>query len=143
MQTSPEISTELYADIVFDRPLDHAYSYSVPHELADRIAVGKRVEASFGRGDKGTVGYCVAHAGEIVAEAVAGPFARGIAEIGVGTKPQHRGRGLATAAAARLLQACEELGFRPLWNAAQHNAPSVALARRLGFVIEQPFEVYA
>ena len=92
---------------------------------------------------QGTVGYYVAHAGEIVAEAVAGPFARGIAEIGVGTKPQHRGRGLATAAAARLLQACEELGFRPLWNAAQHNAPSVALARRLGFVIEQPFEVYA
>jgi primosomal protein N' (replication factor Y) len=49
----------LYADIVFDRPLDHAYSYAVPAELADRMGVGKRVEAPFGRGDKLTIGYCV------------------------------------------------------------------------------------
>ena len=91
----------------------------------------------------GTIGYCVLHEGDVVAEAVAGPFARGIAEIGVGTKPQHRGRGLATAAAACAIQACEASGFRPLWNAAQHNAASVALARRLGFVTEQPFDVYA
>jgi primosomal protein N' (replication factor Y) len=49
----------LFADIVFDRPLDHAYTYAVPPELETAIAVGKRVEAPFGRGDGGTVGYCV------------------------------------------------------------------------------------
>ncbi len=49
----------LFADIVFDRPLDQAYTYGVPPELAGQIAVGKRVEAPFGRGDSGTVGYCV------------------------------------------------------------------------------------
>jgi RimJ/RimL family protein N-acetyltransferase len=103
------------------------------------IAMFGSVEAAL----QGTIGYCVLHEGDIVAEAVAGPFARGTAEIGVGTKPQHRGLGLATAAAARVIQTCEELGCRPLWNAAQHNAPSVALARRLGFVTEQPFQVYA
>ena len=48
-----------FADVVFDRPLDHAYSYAVPDELLDRIGVGKRVEAPFGRGDTGTIGYCV------------------------------------------------------------------------------------
>src|SRR5262245_51964714 len=48
-----------YADIVFDRPLDYAYTYSVPKHLRDAIAVGKRVQAPFGRGDQPTIGYCV------------------------------------------------------------------------------------
>ena len=52
-------SAPLYADVVFDRPLDHAYSYAVPDELRSRVGVGKRVECSFGRGDKGTVGYVI------------------------------------------------------------------------------------
>ena len=30
-----------------------------PTTCVDRIGVGKRVEAPFGRGDTGTVGYCV------------------------------------------------------------------------------------
>ena len=48
-----------YAEIVFDRPLDHAYTYAVPATLRDQIAVGKRVLAPFGRGDKQTIGFCV------------------------------------------------------------------------------------
>jgi primosomal protein N' (replication factor Y) len=49
----------LFAEIVFDRPLDQAYTYAVPENLCTRIAVGKRVLAPFGRGDKATVGFCV------------------------------------------------------------------------------------
>lgn len=49
----------LFADVVFDRPLDHAFTYAVGAELRSRITVGKRVRAPFGRGDKATVGYCV------------------------------------------------------------------------------------
>src|SRR4051812_13289045 len=52
-------TTGLFAEIVFDRPLDHAYTYGVPDELQASIAVGKRIEAPFGRGDKLTVGFCV------------------------------------------------------------------------------------
>src|ERR1700722_13991143 len=48
-----------YAEVVFDRPLDHAYSYAVPQELRAALAVGKRVLAPFGKGDRHTVGYCV------------------------------------------------------------------------------------
>jgi primosomal protein N' (replication factor Y) len=51
--------TGLFADVVFDRPLDHAYSYAVPPDLAEHVAVGKRVQVPFGRGDKATIGYCV------------------------------------------------------------------------------------
>jgi primosomal protein N' (replication factor Y) len=49
----------LFADVVFDRPLDHAYTYAVGEGLRGAVAVGKRVRAPFGRGDKATVGYCV------------------------------------------------------------------------------------
>ena len=52
-------AASLFADVVFDRPLDHAYTYAVPNPLRDAVAVGKRVQAPFGRGDKTTVGYCV------------------------------------------------------------------------------------
>ncbi len=49
----------LFADVVFDRPLDHAFTYAVGDDLAASIAVGKRVRAPFGRGDRTTIGYCV------------------------------------------------------------------------------------
>src|SRR6516225_2984641 len=55
----PPPAAGLFADIVFDRPLDHAYTYAVGDALRDKIGVGKRVRAPFGRGDKSTVGYCV------------------------------------------------------------------------------------
>ena len=48
-----------YAEVVFDRPLDHAYTYAVPLALHDALAVGKRVLAPFGKGDRHLVGYCV------------------------------------------------------------------------------------
>ena len=59
-QTAPaEQQAGLFADIVFDRPLDHAYSYAVPEELRDQIEVGKRIVAPFGRGDRATIGFCI------------------------------------------------------------------------------------
>src|SRR5262245_51000761 len=56
-QTLP--TTGLFAEVVFDRPLDHAYTYAVPDNLKSTIAVAKRVEVPFGKGDKTTVGFCV------------------------------------------------------------------------------------
>src|SRR5208337_365560 len=59
---APPLQTQvatLFADVVFDRPLDHAYSYAVPDRLRDLVAVGKRVQAPFGKGDRATVGFCV------------------------------------------------------------------------------------
>lgn len=49
----------LFAELVFDRPLDHVYTYATPQSLAGQVAVGKRIMAPFGRGDKATVGFCV------------------------------------------------------------------------------------
>lgn len=55
----PQAIATLFADIVFDRPLDHAYTYAVPEHLLAKIGVGKRVEVPFGKGGKGTAGFCV------------------------------------------------------------------------------------
>jgi primosomal protein N' (replication factor Y) len=52
-------AASLFADVVFDRPLDNAFTYAVGEALRGSIAVGKRVRAPFGRGDKTTIGYCV------------------------------------------------------------------------------------
>jgi primosomal protein N' (replication factor Y) len=49
----------LYAELVFDRPLDQAYTYGVPDSLLGSIAVGGRVLAPFGKGDRPTPGFCV------------------------------------------------------------------------------------
>src|SRR5437870_8090733 len=56
----PAKSTDTaFAEIVFDRPLDHAYTYAIPASLQGQVSVGKRVLAPFGRGDKPTIGFCV------------------------------------------------------------------------------------
>src|SRR5438309_1665088 len=55
----PSAPVRLFAEIVFDRPLDHAYTYGVPEPLREQVAVGKRILAPFGRGDRQTVGFCV------------------------------------------------------------------------------------
>jgi primosomal protein N' (replication factor Y) len=49
----------LFADVVFDRPLDHAYTYAIPDALREAVAAGKRVLAPFGKGDRATTGFCV------------------------------------------------------------------------------------
>ncbi len=54
-----EAGTGLYADIVFDRPMDHAFTYAVGSPLAETIGVGKRVRVPFGRGDRPVIGYCI------------------------------------------------------------------------------------
>ena len=70
----------LFADIVFDRPFDHAYTYAVPDSLRDAVGVGKRVEAPFGRGDKATTGYCIRVCDQAPARAVK-PLARVLDDV--------------------------------------------------------------
>ena len=91
----------------------------------------------------GTIGFCLLHDDRVVAEAVAGPLARGVAELGVGTDEAYQRRGLATVVAARAIQAAEARGYHAFWNAAQQNTGSLALARRLGFGTERAFRVLA
>jgi primosomal protein N' (replication factor Y) len=56
---APAPSCKRYADLVFNRPLDHTYTYGVPDSMADMLDIGQRVLAPFGRGNRAAVGFCV------------------------------------------------------------------------------------
>ena len=89
------------------------------------------------------IGYCVMQGEAVVCQAVAAPLTRGVAEMGIETATAYRQRGLATAASAYVIRECEAQGYRTFWNSAQQNVASVALARRLGYWIEEPSAVLA
>jgi primosomal protein N' (replication factor Y) (superfamily II helicase) len=46
--------------LVFNRPVDSEFDYLVPDELRALVTPGQRVKAPFGKGDRLTIGYCVA-----------------------------------------------------------------------------------
>src|SRR5690242_11702227 len=48
-----------FAGVVFNRPLDQAFSYRIPARLAAVVAPGQRVKVPLGRGNKPETGYVV------------------------------------------------------------------------------------
>jgi RimJ/RimL family protein N-acetyltransferase len=89
------------------------------------------------------VGVFLMKGNEILAEAVSGPVIRGEVEIGIETYPVHRQHGYAAIASAALIQACETKGWKTYWNCAKQNVPSMKLARKLGYRLEQEYRVLA
>lgn len=64
----------------------------------------------------------------------------GEVELEVGTVPAYRGRGLATIVSAAFMHQCRERGLRPAYSCSSNNAPSIAVAHRLGYVeVEEIF----
>jgi GNAT superfamily N-acetyltransferase len=89
------------------------------------------------------VGFGIVAAGQLVAEAIAGPRVRGVLEMGVATREAHRRRGYGTLVSRHVARACEAEGEAVWWNANATNAPSLAIARRLGFRVERRYELIA
>ncbi|MEN9938556.1 MAG: acetyltransferase, partial [Chloroflexota bacterium] len=75
----------------------------------------------------------------VVCEAATGAAVEGLIEVGVTTREDERGRGLATAACAALITSCEADGLSTWWDCAAQNTPSTRLARRLGFRDERTY----
>lgn len=61
-------------------------------------------------------------------------------EIEIDTKPEYRGRGLATACGSALILECLHQGLYPSWDA--YDLRSVALAEKLGYHRDHPYPVY-
>ena len=85
-------------------------------------------------------GAVIYHDGEIVASASSFLSLNGEVEMDISTKEAHRGKKLATACAARMLQDCTERGITVHWDA--QNDVSRHLAEKFGFVAEQEYSVY-
>jgi RimJ/RimL family protein N-acetyltransferase len=88
-------------------------------------------------------GACLLQGGEILAEASTGPLVHGVREMGVITHEGHRGRGYATLVSACLVRECERHGEATYWNCNAGNAPSAAVARKLGYSTEREYKLWA
>lgn len=72
--------------------------------------------------------------GELVSVAFASARTDHHAEIGIVTREEWRGRGLATIAAGLVCTDVQAAGLRPVWSTAEENGPSRRVAAKLGFV---------
>ena len=61
-------------------------------------------------------------------------------EIEIDTKPEYRGKGLATVCGAKLILECLERNIYPSWDA--HDLRSVHLAEKLGYHLSHPYVTY-
>jgi len=77
---------------------------------------------------------CAVIDGEIVATALCSGRSERYADVGVYTRQDYRGRGLSTAAAALVARQVQARGLVPIWSTGEHNAASLRVARKLGFV---------
>jgi RimJ/RimL family protein N-acetyltransferase len=89
------------------------------------------------------VGRALLAEGDVIAQAQAGPRVRGLLEMGVVTREDHRGRGYGTLLSRLVARACEARGDRVWWNTSVDNVASRAIARRLGFSVERPYDLVA
>jgi GNAT superfamily N-acetyltransferase len=79
-------------------------------------------------------GVLAVHESEIVCWCTAeyvGPTSCG---VGIATRPDYQGRGIATAAAARFVEESHRRGLTPCWECRETNVASVRVAEKAGFV---------
>lgn len=86
------------------------------------------------------VGYGILYDGKVVCGASSYSVYDDGIEIEIATHPDHRKKGLATIAASALMLDCLNSGKYPSWEAA--NLESVALAQKLGYVLDSPYDTY-
>jgi hypothetical protein len=88
------------------------------------------------------LGMCLMHGEEIIVEAYAAPLGGTYAEMGAITHAPYRGRGLAPIAVAFLIEALSDRGYQAYWSCDIDNPASARVARKLGFRIEQSYEIW-
>jgi GNAT superfamily N-acetyltransferase len=86
------------------------------------------------------VGFGIEHAGRFVSGCSSFAISSRSLEFDIQTHPDFRRRGLATAAAAAMIEHCLDAGLEPCWDA--HNEMSAALATKLGFIEPRPYTCY-
>ncbi len=88
------------------------------------------------------LGVCLMHGDEIITEAYASAFGIHSAEIGAITHEAHRGRGFAAITVAYLIEMVEQRGYHAYWSCDLDNPASASVARKLGFKVERPYEIF-
>ncbi len=103
----------------------------------DLVSDGMSAHSPLDLLEKG-VGYCALNEDKVVCEAYSYTQTDEAIEIEIGTDPDHRRKGLATAVCTTLITYCLKRGIEPHWNAS--NSESVGLAEKLGYVQSDVYE---
>lgn len=88
------------------------------------------------------LGICLMHGEEIIVETYASALGAEYAEIGAITHETYRGRGFAPIAVAYLIEELELRDYHAYWSCDVDNPASTRVARKLGFKVEQPYEIW-
>ena len=105
--------------------------------LADSLVYNFRTAREFAaRG----VGFGIEHKGNFVSGCSSFAISSQSLEFEIQTHPDFRRRGLATAAAAAIIEYCLHHHLEPCWDA--HNETSAALAKKLGFVAPTTYKAH-
>lgn len=96
--------------------------------------------SSYAEFEKRGLGFVAVCDGETVCGASTYNYFDGGIEIEIGTKTEHRRKGIAAACAARLILECLDRGLYPSWDAA--NSMSAALAQKLGYHLDREYDSY-
>ena len=106
-------------------------------ELADSLVYNYPSSEEFAaRG----IGFGIEHGGRFVSGCSSFALSSRTLEFEIQTHPDFRRRGLASAAAAAMIEHCLDERLEPCWDA--HNDASAALATKLGFVDPAPYTAY-
>jgi GNAT superfamily N-acetyltransferase len=111
--------------------------------LSERARRSAVVAAEFKA--KTAFGFRLMRSGEMLALCRSNGFSSGrefMIDV-ITVNESERGRGYATIASTALIDFCLEEGYVPLWETTEDNVPSQKLARRLGFVEDESYPVYA
>ena len=101
-----------------------------------RIAGGPRAYEAYG------LGYALLDGDQIASLCGVCGLGHGEAEMEVGTPPAYRGRGLATLVCAAFLEQAAAQGWKPTYTVDSRNLPSIAVARKLGYVEIEEIQGY-
>jgi predicted GNAT family acetyltransferase len=88
------------------------------------------------------LGICLIRDDEILVEAYASAFGTIYAEIGAVTHEPYRGRGYATITVAHLINLLAQRGYQAYWSCDVDNPASSRVARKLGFKVEKPYQIW-
>jgi GNAT superfamily N-acetyltransferase len=88
-----------------------------------------------------SIGFLLLDGRRILSEAHAFFWGDTVVEIGVITAEGHRGLGYASIVSAYLVRACESRGYATYWGCHVDNLASAAVARKLGYRIENKYSL--
>lgn len=88
------------------------------------------------------VGFSYVHEGKIASTAYSSFLHDDYLELGIETRPEHRGKGFALKVCAALIDYCLERAYTPVWSCRLENTASYRLALNLGFEVKEIFPYY-